>query len=284
VREVRIETARLTFAALAEGPEDGPLALCLHGFPDSAWTWRHLLPALAGAGYRAVAPFLRGYDPTPIPGDTDYTVAALGEDAAALHEALGGGRPGALIGHDWGAAATYASVVAAPERWRCAVAMAVPLTGASGLDLFSYEQMRRSWYSFLLQLPVAAEVVRARDLEFIERLWRDWSPRYAGADDVERAKACLRPEGCLEAAIEYYRANPSGHRAGAAELPGKPLLYLHGEDDGCIGVDVVRASGPHFPPTTRIEILAGVGHFLQLEAPELVNRLVLSFLSRPEEP
>lgn len=279
MREARIETARLTFAVLEDGPQDGPLALLLHGFPDSPWTWRHLLPDLAAAGYRAVVPFLRGYHPTPVPSDGDYTVGALGADANALHDVLGNGRPAVLIGHDWGAAATYAAVLASPERWSCAVAAAVPLTGGSGLDLFSYEQMRRSWYSFLLQLAPATAVVRESDLAFVARLWADWSPGYASETDVEHAKACLRPAGCLEAAIEYYRANPSGHPAVAPGLPGRPLLYLHGQDDGCIGIDVVRAARDCFPPGTQVEILDGAGHFLQLERPAAVSELVLEFIA-----
>src|SRR3954451_481315 len=81
------------FAYLHAGDE-GPLALCLHGFPDSAHTWRHLLPELAAAGYRAVAPFMRGYAPTSVPGDARYQTGALAADAVALHDALGGGEPG----------------------------------------------------------------------------------------------------------------------------------------------------------------------------------------------
>src|SRR5690242_7115926 len=95
----------LEFGYLSEGPADGPLALCLHGFPDTAYGWRHLLPELAERGYRAVAPFLRGYAPTSVPADGAYQTGALAADAIALHEALGGGPDAVLIGHDWGAAA-----------------------------------------------------------------------------------------------------------------------------------------------------------------------------------
>ena len=80
----------LEFACLTDGPADGPLALCLHGFPDTAHTWRYLLPELAAAGFRAVAPFLRGYAPSPVPADGHYQIGALVRDANALHDALGG--------------------------------------------------------------------------------------------------------------------------------------------------------------------------------------------------
>src|ERR1700704_188347 len=89
------------FAVLEAG--SGPLALCLHGFPDSAHTWRYLLPELAGAGFHAVAPFMRGYAPTGIPDDGCYSLGALIADANAIHDALEADEGAVLIGHDWGA-------------------------------------------------------------------------------------------------------------------------------------------------------------------------------------
>src|SRR6476646_5540966 len=115
ITQGQIAANGLTFAYLEAG--SGPLALCLHGFPDSAHTWRHLLPALADAGYHAVAPFQRGYAPTGLPADGAYQTGALAADANALHEALGGSGDAVLIGHDWGATATYAAAAHAPSRW-----------------------------------------------------------------------------------------------------------------------------------------------------------------------
>ena len=108
----------LEFACLTDGPEDGPLALCLHGFPDTAHTWRYLLPELASAGYHAVAPFLRGYAPTELAPDGSYQVGALVRDANALHDALGADDRAVIVGHDWGALATYGAVAHRPDRWR----------------------------------------------------------------------------------------------------------------------------------------------------------------------
>src|SRR5258706_4524759 len=96
--QIQVTANGLEFAALAEGPDDGPLALCLHGFPDSAHTWRHLLPELAAAGFRAVAPWMRGYAPTAVPADGSYGTGALAADARALHEALGGDEGAVPIG------------------------------------------------------------------------------------------------------------------------------------------------------------------------------------------
>src|SRR5262245_60103212 len=101
VVEGRVAVNEVELTYLERG--SGPLALCLHGFPDSAHTWRHLLPMLADAGYRAVAPFLRGYAPSTVSPDDRYQVGVLGLDAIALHDALGGDGDAAIIGHDWGA-------------------------------------------------------------------------------------------------------------------------------------------------------------------------------------
>src|SRR5947209_9869516 len=101
-----IEANGLRFAYFEEG--QGPLVLLLHGFPDTAHTWDEVRPALAGAGYRAVSPFMRGYFPTAIPADGKYDSETLGRDALALIEALGE-KQAVVVGHDWGASAAYAA-------------------------------------------------------------------------------------------------------------------------------------------------------------------------------
>ena len=142
----------LEVAYLTAGTE-GPLAVCLHGFPDSAHTWRHLLPELAAAGYRAVAPWLRGYAPTAVPADGRFQNGAVVQDTVQLHEALGGDGDAVLIGHDWGARCATGAAAIAPERWRRLVTMAVPPAGAVAEAFFSYQQLRRSWYCLLYTSP-----------------------------------------------------------------------------------------------------------------------------------
>ncbi len=101
IKASRIWANGLEFGLLKAGA--GPLALCLHGFPDTARTWRYLLPDLAAKGFRAVAPFMRGYAPTAVPEDGHYSIGTLATDASALYEVLGGDEDAVLIGHDWGA-------------------------------------------------------------------------------------------------------------------------------------------------------------------------------------
>jgi pimeloyl-ACP methyl ester carboxylesterase len=264
------------FSYLSAG--DGPLALCLHGFPDSAQTWRHLLPALADAGFRAVAPWLRGYAPTAIPTDGDYTVASLVADTNALHQALGGDADAVLIGHDWGAITAYGAAALAPERWRRVVTMAVPPPSVSAAALFDYRQLKRSFYIYLFQTPLAELVVGADDLAFIDNLWADWSPSYDAGEDLTHVKAALRDPANLAAAIGYYRAIFTGGGAGGG-VPPQPTLYLHGADDGCLGADRVTGAEAHLSAESRMEVLPGVGHFLHVEAPDDVNKRVIDWVT-----
>ena len=267
----------------------GPLALCLHGFPDSPHSWRHLLPALADAGFRAVAPFTRGYAPTSLAPDGVYQTGALSADANALHDALGGDSDAVLIGHDWGAPSVYGAAASAPDKWRRVVGMAVPPGGAMGAAFVgNLEQIKRSWYMFWFQHPLSDIVVPANDLAFIDMLWRDWSPGHDGAADAENCKAALRDPANIAAALGYYRSNlgagPRDARydaiqaAGGGELP-QPTLYIHGADDGCIGREVAESLGV-FAPWATLAIVEGAGHFLQLEKPTEVNKLVVDWVTQ----
>jgi pimeloyl-ACP methyl ester carboxylesterase len=285
LRQGSVTANDVTFAYLEVG--DGPLALCLHGFPDSARTWRYLLPALAEAGFRAVAPWMRGYAPTSLAPDGCYQSGALAADAIALHEALGGDADAVLIGHDWGALAAYGAAAHEPARWRRVVTMAVPPPGAMGDAFFRYDQIKRSFYIFFFQTPFAEMAVAHDDLAFIEGLWRDWSPGYDGRDDIAWVKESLRNPDNLAAAIGYYRAmfDPSRHQeryaaiqAAAGQAPPQPTLYLHGSTDGCLGVELAAGAGSALGPGSKAVVVEGAGHFLHVEKPDEINRLVCDWV------
>jgi pimeloyl-ACP methyl ester carboxylesterase len=270
----------------------GPLAVCLHGFPDCARTWRHLLPALAEARFRAVAPWLRGYAPTDLAPDGRYQVGALVADACALHDALDGDGDAVLVGHDWGAMAANGAATFAPDRWRRLVTMATPPPVALARGFFTYEQLRRSWYMFFFLHPMAATVLAMNDLEFVDRLWAEWSPSYAAADDLGAVKDALRGPANLAAALGYYqstldssgRAPELASEEAAVSTPApQPHLYVHGTDDRCIGAELARLAaedGALPGEGSRVEFVEGVGHFLHLEAPDQVNRLIVDFLTQ----
>jgi pimeloyl-ACP methyl ester carboxylesterase len=275
----------LEFGILEEG--SGPLALCLHGFPDTARTWRHLLPELAATGYHAVAPFLRGYAPTSIPEDGAYQAGALAADANALHAALGGDGDAVLVGHDWGAFAAYGAGSLAPERWRRIVAMSVPPPAATARAMTSYDQVKRSFYIFMFQSPRAETIVGGNGMAFFDRLWQDWAPGYDAAEDVSAVKESLADPDRLGAAIGYYRAmvNPASHlprysqeQEALGKITPQPVLYLHGEDDGSLRVDSAETVAAQLSSASRVELIPGVGHFPHLEQPAKVNEKILSWL------
>jgi pimeloyl-ACP methyl ester carboxylesterase len=286
----RVTANGIDFAYLEDGPADGPLALCLHGFPDHAPTWEPLLPALADAGYHAVAPWMRGYSPTGLAPNGNYQTASLALDAIALADELGGDKDAVLIGHDWGAVAAYVAVGHAPERFRRLVTLAVPHFGAFGAHFMKPAQLKRSWYIFFFQSPLADAVVAMDDYAVIDTLWRDWSPGYTPNAEFMRAlKDTFSAPGCLAAAIGYYRVTfgNAPQDPALADLQAKgageirvPTLYLHGIDDGTLGIEGVVDDElrPFFPAGLQVERVPGTGHFLHLERPEAVNPLITGFL------
>jgi pimeloyl-ACP methyl ester carboxylesterase len=294
---LRTSTVRandLEFGILEAGA--GPLALCLHGFPDTARTWQYLLPALAGAGFHAVAPFMRGYAPTEVPPDGAYQIGALVADAVALHEVLGGNEDAVLIGHDWGAEAAYGAAAYAPHRWRRLVTLAVPPAALDEVLYSDYEQLKRFFYEFMFRDPLgfAEAVVASDEMAFIDKLWRDWSPGYEPGDHLAQVKESLREPANLAAAIGYYRAvgatgptdgspGPDTRYEGEQQAVGRqasqPTLYLHGANDGCIGAELVRGAGHLLPPSSQMVVIDDAGHFLHLERPGEINDRILTWVS-----
>ncbi len=174
LRTRTVDANGIQFHCLEAG--EGPLVLCLHGFPDNAYTYRQLLPALAEAGFRAVAPFMRGYAPTSAPADGRYQSVLLAQDAAELIVALGA-KQACIVGHDWGAFATFGAAALAPERVEKIVSIAVAHPGAMlGALTTNYDMIKGGWHAYFFQMPFAEQAVSAKDCEFIERWWQDASP------------------------------------------------------------------------------------------------------------
>lgn len=271
-------------ATLQWGPSDAPLLVALHGFPDTAWTWRTVAPLLAEAGYHVVAPFTRGYAPSGIPRDGDYSVRALARDAVALHGLLGGGADAVLVGHDWGAI-TANLLAGDPESpFKRLVAMAVPplpwinptrATLAPWVGALA-RQPFHSWYIAFNQVPGLAERTFDR---LTAKLWRDWSPGYDGTEDLAFLRDATPTLEFRRAVVSYYRAMASkGSRAALVE-PIHPLLALQGDRDGAIDPGFFPAVQARTNADSESELIPSVGHFLHLEQPELVTERILAFLS-----
>lgn len=286
--EARANGLRFEFLEVGEGP----LALCLHGFPDSPHSYRHLLPALAQAGYRAVAPFNRGFAPTELPANRHYVhTSTMVSDALALHEALGGDGDAVLVAHDWGAVAAWGALGHAPEKWRRAAIMNIPPFEVFGANLFSYAQIKRSFYFWFFQMQAVAEdVISADDFAFIDNIWADWSPGYDAAEDLPKVKECLRNPASFHTALGYYWGQFDPPRMGSPVWSeeqeaawGKPItapvLYLHGTNDGCHGLDAGQVAG--VPALcgegSESELIEGVGHFMMVERPKEINERIVRF-------
>lgn len=278
-------------ASTAYALGSGPVVLCLHGFPDHARSFRHQLPALAAAGFRAVAPTLRGYEPSSQPDGkpASYHPVRIAHDVIAWARQLSD-QPVHLVGHDWGAVVTDIALHLAPECFARSATIAVPPLGAVQNVAWKLpRQLRLSWYMFYFQLRGIADRAVARDdFAFLERLWRDWSPGWAwDPAEMTALKETFRQPGVLRAALGYYRATFNLLLADTilmqklARAPyDVPLLAITGALDGCMDTrtyDLVDRS--LFRAGLRIERIAGAGHFAHQEKPDEINALLVDWLT-----
>ncbi|MCW2650005.1 MAG: hypothetical protein QOE41_4346 [Mycobacterium sp.] len=295
---VEIEAPTVTLRGLSWEPcdptRDAPIALCLHGFPDTAHGWRLVAPILAAAGWRVIAPFMRGYAPSTIPSDGSYHVGAQMDDALRVLEKTGPTGRDVVIGHDWGAMAA-AGLAAMPDSpFRKAVVMSVPPSRAflprrglglrRSLAVLLPAQALRSWYIMYFQLPWLPE----RSTSWIPRLlWRRWSPGFDASEDLRHVAAAIGSPQSWRAALGPYRATvrPGKRPPQYQELERHwqrplrlPTLCLHGADDGCMGVKLAERTRTALPPGGVMHVIDRAAHFLQLEQPDVVARRILEFI------
>jgi pimeloyl-ACP methyl ester carboxylesterase len=287
-----VRANQLMFEYLTVG--DGPLALCVHGFPDSPYSYRYLLPELADAGFRAVAPFSRGFAPTELPADRHHVhTSTMVADQIALHEALGGDRDAVLIAHDWGAVGAWGAAGKEPDRWRRCVIINTPPFEIFGENIVKYDQIKRSFYFWFFQMQQVYENVISHDnFAFIDRIWADWSPDYDASEDLPKAKNCISKLPHLQTALGYYWAqfDPTHflsddwiveQKAVWGNNIPQPTLYLHGTQDGAHGMTQKQVDRvPYYcGPGSQSELIEGVGHFLMVQCPTDINKRILGFLA-----
>ncbi|UXA19459.1 alpha/beta fold hydrolase [Mycobacterium sp. SMC-4] len=293
-QRLSLDLPHLRFEALAWGPEDGRLMLCLHGYPDTAWTWRYLGARFADESFRVVAPFMRGYAPTELARDGDYGIGALMHDAVALHQALGGGPDAVLVGHDWGGLTANAMAAFPHNPFGKVVSMGVPIV--SGLDRGAGNgrdvlrllraQLRMSWYIMFQQLPGISE----RNLDWmLPKLWRDWCPPgYDAGADLDHVRRSLPDRRHRTAALSYYRAafrplRRARHhrdldRYAMRHAPLCPMLVMHGRIDGAVDVRFGELGAHVLPAGSRHEIIESAGHFMHLDQPDVVHRIISEYV------
>ena len=252
---------------------EGRPVLLLHGFPDSGRVWRHQVPALAEAGFRVVVPDLRGYGASDKPEGVDhYNMMFLASDVGAVLDAEGISSAH-VVGHDWGAALSWAIASLAPDRVDHLVTMSVGHPSSFFGD--GFDQLRLSWYMLLFQFQGIAEQWLTADGWANFRAWGDHP-------DADAVIADLEADGSLTPGLNYYRANipPESFVAPPLELPAlrAPTMGVWSSGDFALGESQMRRSEKHVGGTWRYERIEGPGHWMQLEAPEAVNELLLDFL------
>ena len=252
----------------------GRPVVLLHGFPDSGRLWRHQVPALAGAGFQVVVPDLRGYGQSGKPGTVEaYSLPLLVADVLAILADRGAGRAH-LIGHDWGAALAWVLASLAPDKVDHLVAMSV---GHPATFLRTLEQRQMSWYMLLFQFPGIAERWLTQDGWANFRAW-------ARHPDTDQVIADLEATGSLTPGLNWYRANlpPESWAGPPPQLPPvrPPTMGIWSTGDFALTEVQMTDSATSVAGPWRYERLDGPGHWMQLDAPDQVNALLLDFLPR----
>jgi epoxide hydrolase 4 len=270
----------------------GPLVVLLHGFPEFWYSWRHQIPALADAGFRVVAPDMRGYNVSDKPrGLAAYSGEALAGDVCGLIEALGEERAH-VVGHDWGAQVAWETAMRHPSRVDRLAILNVPHPVRMLEGLRTLRQLRRSWYMFFFQLPFVPEAaLRAGDFAIPRRVLRrdSVSPDAFSEEDIERFVDAWSQPGALTAMLAYYRAavrSPAairgvlgrGDGAPGVRVVEAPTLVIWGERDTALGTELAEPDRRWVPNLIGVERLPDASHWVQNDAPERVNELLIDFL------
>ena len=285
----------LQYAYIEKGT--GPLVIAFHGFPDIPLTFHHQMEALSAAGYRVIAPYMRGYYPTDtVAGKGSYHFIALISDAVALVKYFTPGKDekAILLGHDWGAITVYGTSTFIPEKISHIITMAVSRgPGLSSSFVSNHAQQNRSWYIFFFQMPYAEAAVRHNNYSLLEKLWDNWSPGWKCPRwHMDSVKATFSKPGVVNATLNYYRHTfGTGFSIDTALRPiltryndkiKVPALYIHGKNDGCIGIETSEGMEASFSGPFEKQVIEKAGHFVHLEQPGVVNNAILTFLKKHE--
>ena len=273
----RVNVGRLELHVAEVG--EGPTVLCLHGFPAYWADWEEQMLALAAAGFRVVAPDLPGYaESDKLPNTLDYRSSLLADDLAGLIRALG--VPNAhVIGHDWGGTLAYCLASQHSSLVNKLVVLNAGHPELFRLALRHFEQIRKSWYMFLFQLPWLPEWLVQRRSALALAL-RGMLVRKAAMPDTEldRYLAAMRTPGAAHSAVSYYRA---AFRAPvrAKRTVSQTTLVLWGEQDSALSARLLLTSLSQYVPEVCIERFTNAGHWLHRDLPEIVAQRLIAFFA-----
>ena len=279
----RVSTNGIALNIAEAGPEDGPLLLLLHGFPESWYGWRHQIDPIARAGFRVVAPDQRGYGASDKPRSVaSYRINHLVDDAVGLVSSFGRDQA-SIVGHDWGGVVAWSAIERHPDRFERAVIINAPhpavMQGFLQKDL---SQIIRSWYAIAFQLPGLPELLLKRNqFRLLERSLVSTSrPGAFDQSDLELAKAAWRQPGSIRSMVHWYRASL---RTQNLPLPDPPItvptLILWGLKDRFLGLGLARSSYAQCQDAA-IDWFEDATHWVHHEEPERVNRLILGHLDK----
>lgn len=258
---------------------DGPLVLLLHGFPEFWYSWRLQIEPLVKAGYRVVAPDLRGYNLSSGPDDfTAYTADKLAADVRRLIRELGAASA-MVVGHDWGGSVAWSLAMNHPEVVDRLVILNAAHPRKLNEGLRNPRQLLRTWYFFYFQFPGLPERRAARNgWEFFKGFQRDARPPYTQQENDRYVEAWSQP-GAAKAMIDYYRA---AVRLGSKQkvLPiSAPTLVIWGQGDRYLGPDLAEPHLEDVPNLDRVERLPNASHWVHHDEAERVNKLLIDFLA-----
>lgn len=257
----------------------GPPVILLHGFPECWWMWRHQIQPLADAGFRVIAPDLRGYNLSDKPsGVSAYRMDRLVADVEGLIRATGEPRAH-VVGHDWGGLIAWWMAMLSPERVHRLAILNAPHPQVFRREIRTPDQMLRSWYAAAVQVPVIPEAaIRANDFALLERAFRASTVRQGAFtdEDIRRYKEAAGQPGALTAMLNYYRAAARRHAPRARRID-HPTLLIWGKRDQALSLRNTYGL-ERWVPSIRIERIAEASHWVAEEVPERVAALLTGFL------
>lgn len=281
MQAIQIQVGELVFDALSAGPADGELILLLHGFPQTAYSFRHQIPVLAEAGFRVIAPDQRGYSPGARPAAVEeYAIPHLVSDVVKMADALGY-ESFHVVGHDWGAAVAWFTALVHPDRVQSIVAISTPHPSAFGEALASPsgQQAEMSSYMERFRAEGAEAAFLADDASVFRSVFEG-----SGLESAEiqiYVDALGTPEA-MGAALNWYRAMVLAAPAGATTPIRMPTMYIWSTGDVALGREGAELTAKYVEGPYRFEVLEGISHWVPEQAAEEVGRLLLQHFARSD--